>query len=227
MGHPSANRSAADLLRSVVTGYTVVMCGRFTLTSSAEDVVELFEPASGFGLTTGFEPAGGFEPASGFEPRYNIAPTQTVPIVRLDPVANVRRLDWLRWGLIPSWVRDSATASGMINARAETLSAKPSFRSAFKCRRCLVVADGFYEWKKLGGKPLRGDKPLHGGKPLHGRRKQPFYIRMNDAKPFAFAGLWERWERPDHPAIESCTIITTEPNALMASLHNRMPVILV
>jgi putative SOS response-associated peptidase YedK len=118
----------------------------------------------------------------------------------------------MRWGLIPSWADDPAIGARMINARAETVAMKPAFRSAFRQRRCLVIADGFYEWRKLP------------------RRKQPHYIRLRDRKPFAFAGLWERWTGSDRvgdaASVLSCTIITTAPNELIAPLHNRMPVIL-
>lgn len=143
-------------------------------------------------------------------PRYNIAPTQPVPVVRTDRAAKARRFDLLHWGLIPSWAKDPIIGSRMINARAETVAGKPSFRSAIRYRRCLLAADGFYEWKKIEGQ----------------KRKQPYYIHLGDHRPFAFAGLWEHWEGADGSEIESCTIITTEPNALMRPLHNRMPVIL-
>jgi putative SOS response-associated peptidase YedK len=127
--------------------------------------------------------------------------------VRWDAPRRQRECVLLRWGLIPGWADDPKIGNRMINARAETVASKPAFRNAFKRRRCLVVTDGFYEWKKL----VQG--------------KQPHYIRMKDDRPFAFAGLWESWHR-DGSQIESCTIITTEPNALMKSIHNRMPVIL-
>jgi putative SOS response-associated peptidase YedK len=142
-----------------------------------------------------------------FEPRYNIAPTQPVPIVRrLDQP----KREWtpVRWGLIPSWAKDAKIGNKLINARGETVAEKPSFRSAFRKRRCLIPADGFYEWKKLDG------------------GKQPHFIHLCDEEPFAFAGLWELWTNPnDGEVIESCTIVTTEANALMRTLHDRMPVI--
>lgn len=144
-------------------------------------------------------------------PRYNIVPTQSVVAVHASEGAG-RHCEMMHWGLIPSWADDPAIGARMINARAETVATKPAFRSAFRQRRCLVVADGFYEWQKLE------------------RRKQPHYIRLRDGRPFAFAGLWENWKSGDSasvPAsIRSCTIITTEPNELVAPLHNRMPVIL-
>jgi len=138
--------------------------------------------------------------------RYNVAPTQQVVAVRRHPDAENRKLVLLRWGLIPHWADDPSIGNRMINARAETVAGKPAFRQAFKKRRCLVVADGFYEWKKTDGK------------------KQPYYIRLKDDRPFGFAGLWERWSR-EGEEIQSCTIITPEPNELMKTIHNRMPVI--
>ena len=145
-----------------------------------------------------------------FTPRFNIAPSQPVPVVRLAPQQPQpqRELVWLRWGLIPSWAKDPAIGNRMINARAETVAEKPAYRAALRRRRCLVAADGFYEWQRTGG------------------RKQPYFIHMRDDRPFAFAGLWEAWEGPDQSAIESCTLLTTEPNELVRPIHNRMPVIL-
>ncbi|MNR99321.1 putative SOS response-associated peptidase YedK [compost metagenome] len=138
-------------------------------------------------------------------PRFNIAPTQAVAVVRAD--AEGRRLDMLRWGLIPSWVKDAKQAPTLVNARVDTLLSKPSFRGAFRSRRCLIPADGFYEWKTILGK------------------KQPMYFSLNEEAPFALAGLWERWEGPDGTVIESCTTLTTEPNAVVSEIHDRMPVI--
>lgn len=142
------------------------------------------------------------------EPRYNIAPTQLVPTVLRKPEHSDRRLELLRWGLIPSWAKEPAIGARLINARAETVTEKPSFRAAFRHRRCLVVADGFYEWQRQE------------------RKKQPFYFRLQDGQPFAFAGLWEHWEAPDGQTIESCTILTTEANEVLRPIHDRMPVIL-
>jgi len=168
------------------------MCGRFTLRAPASLVAEQFAL---------------FEMAP-FAPRFNIAPSQPVAVVRLLPDEPERQLAWLRWGLIPSWATDPAIGNRMINARAETVAEKPAFRAALRRRRCLVIADGFYEWQKTGGK------------------KQPHFIHMRDDRPFAFAGLWESWEGADHSVVESCTLLTTEPNQLLAPIHNRMPVIL-
>lgn len=167
------------------------MCGRYTLRTPLKDVLTLFDldPAS-----LAVVPA-----------RYNIAPTQQVPAVRLD-LQGRRELAWLQWGLVPSWADDPAIGNQLINARSETIASKPAFRDAFRRRRCLIPADGFYEWKKQG------------------RARQPFYIHLADQQPFAFAGLWESW-RHGELAIESCTIITTDANSLLQELHTRMPVI--
>lgn len=168
------------------------MCGRFTLHTPADAVAELFD------LTEVPE----------WTPRYNLAPTQQVLAVRADGTERKRDFHVLTWGLIPSWARDPKMGARMINARAETVHEKPSFRAAFRQRRCLILADGFYEWKRLE------------------RQKQPYFIGMQDGRPFALAGLWERWQQPGAPPIDSCTIITTEPNELLAPIHDRMPVIL-
>ncbi len=140
-------------------------------------------------------------------PRYNIAPSQQAPVVRAD-AAGGRTLGLLRWGLIPSWAKEAKIGYRMINARAETVAEKPAFRSAFRHRRCLVPADGFYEWRKQG------------------TVKQPTRITRADGAPFAFAGLWERWRAPDGALIDSFTIITTAANELLRPIHERMPVIL-
>ena len=139
--------------------------------------------------------------------RYNIAPMQDVPIIRRGPTG-LRELVEVRWGLVPRWAKDPAIGNRMINARAETLAEKPSFRTALKRHRCLLPADGFYEWKQT---PSGG--------------KQPIHIGMKDGAPFAFAGLFERWLSPAGEVLDTCTIITTQSNALLAPLHDRMPVI--
>ena len=141
-------------------------------------------------------------------PRYNIAPSQPVAAVRSATTGSGRELALLRWGLIPSWSKDPAIGNRLINARAETAREKPSFRNAFKWHRCLIPASGFYEWQRRE------------------RGKQPFYIQRHDGRPFAFAGLWDRWVSPDNGPIETCTILTTATNALLAPIHDRMPVIL-
>ncbi len=166
------------------------MCGRFTLSQSAEAIASVFQ----------------LNQVPTLEPRYNIAPTQ--PVATVLQSANERQFQLLRWGLIPAWAKDATMGSKLINARAETVAEKPSFRSAFRHRRCLVIADGFYEWRREDGK------------------KQPFYFRMQDRQPFAFAGLWEHWQDPKGEAIDSCTILTTEANELLQQIHERMPVIL-
>jgi putative SOS response-associated peptidase YedK len=170
------------------------MCGRFTLRAAASVVAEQFAVLE----------------VPPFAPRFNIAPSQPVPVVRLAPrqPEPQRQFTWLRWGLIPGWAKDPAVGSRMINARAETAAEKPAYRAALRRRRCLVAADGFYEWQRTGG------------------HKQPYFIHMHDDRPFAFAGLWERWEGPDRDAIESCAVLTTQPNELMRPIHNRMPVVL-
>jgi len=149
----------------------------------------------------------GLDDVPELSPRFNIAPTQAVAAVRARADGG-RELVALTWGLIPSWSKDRTIGSRMINARAETVGEKPAFRAALRARRCLVLADGFYEWQKLG------------------TRKQPHHIRMRDGRPFAFAGLWERWTPAEGDPVESCTIITTLPNEVVAPIHDRMPAIL-
>jgi putative SOS response-associated peptidase YedK len=167
------------------------MCGRFTMTASREALTNLFPL---FDIPD-------------VAPSYNVAPTQTVLAVRVPAGRDKPALAALRWGLVPGWADDPAIGSRLINARAETVAEKPAFRSAFRQRRCLVLADGFYEWQKVG------------------RQKQPYLFRLRDGAPFAFAGLWEHWER-DGRALDSCTILTTEANELVKPLHERMPVLL-
>jgi len=169
------------------------MCGRYTLAESPRKLAKRFDVPETPDL-----------PFDG--QRYNIAPTQQVPIVRQRD--NAREMVLAKWGLIPSWAKDMKIGNQLINARADTVATKPSFRSAFKARRCLIPADGFYEWQKTQD------------------GKQPVYIRMKDKEPFAFAGLWEQWRPEEGEAVESCTIITTDANELMGPIHNRMPVIL-
>jgi putative SOS response-associated peptidase YedK len=176
------------------------MCGRFTDRYSWREIKELYD------LTTPYL-------TSNFPPRTNIAPTQQSFVVRLAKDGS-RELAELKWGLIPSWSKDDQGAVRMINARAETAARLPAYRAAFKPRPCLVVADGFYEWKKLSSK-----------------EKQPYFITRRDGRPFAFAGLWEWWKPKDAPpaepaGVESFTILTTEPNAVCARIHNRMPLML-
>jgi len=140
-------------------------------------------------------------------PRYNIAPTHDIPVIRLAQ-SGARELAQMRWGLVPRWAKDPSIGAKMINARGETLAQKPSFRTAFQRHRCLIPTDGFYEWRVAAS----------GG-------KQPIHVGMKDERPFAFAGLTERWLSPGGEVLDSCTIVTTSANALLATLHDRMPVI--
>ena len=171
------------------------MCGRYSLKTPADILAKHFQLAQ--------VPPG--------KPRYNIAPSQLVVTVKVPVHQNEREIGLARWGLIPSWAKDPSIGNRMIIARAETVSEKPAFRDAFARSRCLIPADGYYEWRRQG---------------RMGQRKQPFYIRMRDARLFAFAGLWERWMGPDGKAVETCAILTTEPNAALKEIHDRMPVIL-
>jgi len=164
------------------------MCGRFTLVSPFVAVAERFRAAAPAGL----------------RPRYNIAPGQDILCVVAD---GARRIEPMRWGLIPFWAKDPSIGNRLINARAETLAVKPSFRGAFAKRRCLIAADGFYEWRQAG------------------RRKVPVYVFLKSREPFGFAGLYEVWKAPDGREIRTCTIITTGANDLVRPIHDRMPVI--
>lgn len=183
------------------------MCGRYLLHADPA----LLERAFGFAEFS--------EMPQQLRPRFNIAPTQTVPIVRDVPGRSLqivrkgggnRELALARWGLIPAWAKEASIGNRMINARAETVAEKPAFRSAFRARRCIIPASGFYEWRRRGSGP-----------------KQPYLVRRRDGAPMGFAGLWESWTDPETgEVVTTCTIITTEPNTLMAELHDRMPVIL-
>lgn len=173
------------------------MCGRFTLTADADTLRQAFD------LTDSSSAA-----LAELTPRYNIAPSQPVAAVVADPDGG-RKLAFFKWGLIPSWAKDPKIGYRMINARAETVAEKPAFRAALRKRRCLIPADGFYEWKK------------------EGRVKTPMYVQLKSGDPFAFAGLYEFWKPPDSEVlVGSCTLITTTPNALMEKIHDRMPVVL-
>ncbi len=172
------------------------MCGRYTLTAPVDEL------AAGFGVTGELPEVA---------PSYNIAPTGEVAAVGGDS-GGERRLRRLRWGLIPSWADDPSIGARMINARSETVAEKPAFRSAFRRRRCLILADGFYEWQR----PAEGEKGP----------KQPYYIKMADGSPYAFAGIWESWQDGDGEKVRSCAILTTEANDLVAGIHHRMPVVL-
>jgi putative SOS response-associated peptidase YedK len=230
------------------------MCGRFTLRASARVIAEQF---------------GLFE-LPPFAARFNIAPMQLVPVIRQcekgvgsllperpdgghrrealvvaqkTPDPFFRELVWLRWGLVPGWAQDPAIGNRLINARAETAAEKPAFRAALRRRRCLIAADGFYEWQqaKKGTGPICAQHPEgRSGKldpsPFSQRGKQPYFIRLRNDQPFAFAGLWEVWEGPDRAheqvgnlshgsRLETCTLLTASPNDLLRPIHDRMPVI--
>lgn len=166
------------------------MCGRFSRKATLQAIVDAFE----------------IEDVKGaIEPSYNIAPGQEVAVILKD---ESRKLGLLKWGLIPSWSKDPTIGNRMINARAETLAEKPSFKHPLRRKRCLIIADGFYEWQKSGN------------------RKIPMYIFLKNQEPFAFAGLWDSWTSPEGKKVSTCTIITTEPNKFLNKIHNRMPVIL-
>jgi putative SOS response-associated peptidase YedK len=166
------------------------MCGRYTITVTPEVLRALF----------------GYAEQPNFPPRYNIAPTQPIPIVRL--IDGKRHFALVRWGLLPSWVKDPKKFTLLINARGESVCEKPAFRAAMKRRRCLIPADGFYEWQ------------------AGGVRKQPYFIHRKSGEPFAFAGLWETWTGPNGEELETAAIVTTTANKTLAPIHDRMPVIL-
>jgi putative SOS response-associated peptidase YedK len=169
------------------------MCGRFTIKTPATDIARAFQLSLLPSLT----------------PRYNVAPTQPAPIVRRGADSSERELTMARWGLIPSWSKDGgAGVAPLINARAETCAIKPAFRVSFQKRRCLAVADGFYEWKKVG------------------REKQPMYIHLRGGRPFGFAALWDRWKDSNDQDVDSFVIITVDANELLRPIHDRMPAIL-
>jgi putative SOS response-associated peptidase YedK len=171
------------------------MCGRFLLTAPNTQLTDLFQFAA---------PA---DDGAALSPRYNIAPSQSIATVRNEQ-GDRRGLAMVRWGLVPAWAKDRHSRQGLMNACSETAAVKPSFREAFRKRRCLVLADGFYEWKRSG------------------KKKEPVAIRLWDGSPFAFAGLWERWQGADGQPVETCAILTTEANELVKPIHDRMPVIL-
>ena len=179
-----------------------IMCGRFTLIAWDEIEGRFLPAGSRVNMIRERFAGSGMDPA----PRYNIAPTQDVLTITNDGEENAAR--FMRWGLVPSWAKDISIGSRMINARAETLAERPSFRVAFRRRRCLVVADSFYEWKR------------------EGRRGVPMRISLESGEVFGFAGLWESWSSPEGRRILSCTIVTTAANEFLAPIHDRMPVIL-
>jgi putative SOS response-associated peptidase YedK len=168
------------------------MCGRYRLSRHAEVLAIYYAEYEGLDWNA----------------RFNIAPTQSVPVIRQDAHAAIRRASFMRWGLIPSWAKDKSVGTGMINARAETAADKPAFKEALLSRRCLIPADGFYEWK------------------TDGKVKRPYCFEMCERQPFAFAGLWDCWRSSNGTSLETCTILTTTPNRLLADIHDRMPAIL-
>ena len=169
------------------------MCGRYKLSRRKQIIEQHFDAISG---------------EEDWSPRYNVAPTQPVPVIRQNPKEPIRELSLMRWGLIPSWAQDSSGAARMINARSETARTKPAFCDAMKSRRCLIPADGFYEWMRME------------------KTKQPYCFEVNEGELFAFAGLWDRWKDPSGKVLETCSILTTTPNAVTTAVHDRMPVIL-
>lgn len=169
------------------------MCGRYRLSRRKQIIEEYFGSATW---------------DDDWSPRYNIAPTQQIPVVRQSPKEPIRQASLMKWGLVPSWAKDASGVASMINARSETAPALPAFRDPFKYRRCLIPADGFYEWKRTG------------------TSKQPFCFEVNDGEVFAFAGLWDGWRNAERLWIKTCSILTTTPNAVTSTIHDRMPVIL-
>ena len=166
------------------------MCGRYFIVMTPADMRNQF----------------GYRDMPNFPPRYNVAPTQPIPLVRM--WEGQRQFMLMRWGLLPSWVKDPKAFTLLINARGDTVNEKPAFRNAMKYRRCLIPADGFYEWKRDGA------------------TKRPYLIRMKGGAPFAFAGLWETWAGPNGEEVDTAAIVTTDANAVLAPIHHRMPVIL-
>jgi len=189
---PPPTHSYADIRRVAFVKLSA-MCGRYRLTAKERYMRDHF----------------GLHEDLAWSPRWNIAPTQQIPVVRQDRDAPRRTFSLLRWGLIPYWAKDRSISAKTINAMSETAAAKPAFRDAMKLRRCLIPADGFYEWLRIGAKD-----------------KQPYNFGMADDSVFAFAGLWDRWRDPAGTIVETCTILTSRPNSLVADVHDRMPVIM-
>lgn len=169
------------------------MCGRYRL-SRRKQIIEEYFDASNW--------------QDDWSPRFNIAPMQPVPVIRQHLKEPVRQISTMRWGLIPNWARDASIASGTINAKSETVANKPAFRDPLRLRRCLIPADGFYEWKRTASS------------------KQPFCFEVNHGELFAVAGIWDCWKNRDGQWVKTCSILTTTPNAMTAAVHDRMPVIL-
>jgi putative SOS response-associated peptidase YedK len=174
--------------------YNLLMCGRFKLSRRKQIIEQYFDTAADW--------------QDDWSPRYNIAPTQPVPVIRQNPKEPIRQISQMRWGLIPNWAKVPSIAASTINARSETAATKPAFHDPLKFRRCLIPADGFYEWKRTG------------------TAKQPYCFEVNEGELFAFAGLWDGWKDASGQWIKTCSILTTVPNAVTANIHDRMPVIL-
>ncbi|HZP62539.1 MAG TPA: SOS response-associated peptidase [Terriglobales bacterium] len=169
------------------------MCGRYRLSRRKQIIEEYFESAPW---------------DEDWNPRFNLAPTQNVPVIRQHPKEPVRQIATMRWGLVPHWAKDASIAASTINAKSETAATRPAFRDPLKFRRCLIPADGFYDWSRKG------------------KAKQPFCFEVNDGELFAFAGLWDGWRDASGQWIKTCSILTTTPNAVTSAVHDRMPVIL-
>ena len=169
------------------------MCGRYRLSRRKQIIEEQFDTADW---------------QDDWSPRYNIAPTQPVPVIRQHPKEPIRQISTMRWGLVPYWAKDPSITTGTINAKSETAATKPAFRDPLKFRRCLIPADGFYEWQRRGNS------------------KQPFCFEVNNGGLFAFAGLWDGWKDSSGRWVKTCSILTTTPNAVTSAIHDRMPVIL-
>ena len=169
------------------------MCGRYRLSRRKQIIEEHFDTAPW---------------DDEWSPRYNLAPTQPVPVIRQQPKEPIRQVSTMRWGLVPHWAKDASIAASTINARSETAATKSAFRDPLKLRRCLIPADGFYEWAKTA------------------KSKQPFCFEVNDGQLFAFAGIWDGWKNSEGQWIRTCSILTTTPNAVTSAVHDRMPVIL-
>jgi putative SOS response-associated peptidase YedK len=187
---PNCQPSPRPQVRSAII---FSMCGRYRLSRRKQIIEEHFDAADW---------------QDDWSPRYNIAPTQHVPVIRRHPKESVRQISLMRWGLIPHWAKDASGAASTINAKSETAATKPAFRDPLKYRRCLIPADGFYEWSRRG------------------KTKQPFCFEVDEGKLFAFAGLWDGWKDSNGKWVKSCSILTTVPNAVTATVHDRMPVIL-
>lgn len=173
--------------------HNLSMCGRYRLSRRKEILEQYFDNDS---------------LEQEWKPRYNIAPTQLVPVIRQNPRKLLREMSLIRWGLIPSWAKDPSIAGKTINARSETAGTRPAFSDSLKSRRCLIPADGFYEWQRTG------------------RAKQPYCSEVREGELFAFAGIWDRWRHPSGNTVESCSILTAQANAVVSAMHDRMPVIL-